>query len=275
MIDRICQRAATICLKLGNMGVTIKQKTQIVVKEFPRAMHDLYTLEGFEKCTKAVIANIKLLPHLFAIQGIFDECLKTLEAQKDLYYATQFINSICDFIHVNRQTGAMTWSRPKTNIRGAEVIDYGKIFTAIGSLFETCKFLQKQKIWAFTYCTRFANAFASVEIRGWKLDHIPVIQALSDKPKDIFVALSSAYEIRKILCNRSIQPILETENVLKGISSIGKIALIALGRQYYNYRFFAIIDFATQNASLVAYIYKRHNKRMERFNDPLGAAPAA
>ena len=49
-----------------------------------RAMYEVYSLDGFEKWSKALIADLRFLALIPGIGETFKECLKTVEAQKIL-----------------------------------------------------------------------------------------------------------------------------------------------------------------------------------------------
>jgi hypothetical protein len=263
-LNGIRERANSLYDTISHNGVAAKQGILVVGEEASRVMYDIYSLVGFEKWTKAVIADLKFLSLLPVINGVFDECIKTLEAQKDLYYATLFVGSTAECIKVTEkedQTKAYSFQLPKTNGH----TDIVKILYAIGNYLEMGKFLQKYQVYSFPLFTQVADRLASVKVfayRGdWRVDDLPVISTLCDKPKDFFIFLASGIEVYR--CSK--KPLLQFDNVLKATGSIGKMLLISLGRDFNKEWWFVGIDVITQHASLIAFLWKRHQESKERF----------
>jgi hypothetical protein len=280
-INRVGGAAAGACWGAIHTGITVKQGIQkgllVVGEGTSRVMYDIYSLDGFEKWSKALIANLRFASALFKLNGLFDECLKTLEAQKDLYYATLFIGSMKEFVGFDKTKGEYHFKLPARE----KLENLSKIFLAIGNFFETGKFLQKYKVLDFPLCTAVANRLASVQVftlrgKAYTVDDIPVLQTLCDKPKDFFIVLSSAIEIWrgtaiKIMAGKA-KTIFEVENLCKVVGSMGKIVLIAFGRHYSKFIWFSVVDVTTQDVSLYGFIYKRARERANRFERPVASA---
>lgn len=83
---------------VGNWVVEGRNYAVRLLTFLARAMHDVYSLDGFEKWSKVVGADLKFLNILPCCKGIFDDAIRAAEDQKNLYYATLFIGSMCDFI---------------------------------------------------------------------------------------------------------------------------------------------------------------------------------
>ena len=238
-----------------------------------RALHDIYSLEGFEKLTKSLIANLKLLSLIPCIKGIFDTCIDSLEAQKDLYYATMSIGCTAEFFGKD-DAGNWRFKLPKKDLIENAI----KILYLIGNYCETAKFFQRYKVFSFSTCTQLSNTFGNYSVFNWRLDDIPVIQTLFNKPKDFFIFTSSLLECIKCCCidgllaapAKGTTPAKETnwEGLIKVTSSFGKMVLIASGRNYNQFLWFAIADVITQLASLISLVYKRAVERERRFDNP-------
>ncbi len=267
--------AVGVCMGAINTGVAIERGVLAVGEGSSRVMYDIYSLDGFEKWSKALIANLRFLSLLPQLRGVFDEFLKTLESQKDLYYATMSINSLKEFIGETKVAGKTHYHfkfptrEIKVGRNKVEVVDSVKLLLAIGNFFETGKFLQKYKVYAFPLCSQVANRLASVKVfsyggKTYTLDTVPVLQTLTDKPKDFFIVLSSIIEIWR--CKD--KPLLDIENMCKLVGSTGKIVLITFGRISNKAIWFSVVDVVTQDVSLIAFIYKKHKDRERNFNRP-------
>ena len=266
MVNLIERVASTCCRGLSDAGVSIKKGCLFVVGEAGPTMSDIYSMEGFEKLSKALIADLKFVSLFPCIKGVFAECLATLEAQKDLYYANLFISSMTEFIKIDPTSGAKSFQLPKTR---EEEIDFVKILYAIGNFCEAGKFLQKYKIYSFALCTQFANRLGSMQVftlygQSWTVGDIPVLNCVCDKPKDVFIFIASGFEVWR--CKE--KNLLDWENAFKLAGSTGKILLIFFGRHYNKKVWFVVLDFVTQNASLFGFIVKRYKERQKRFNHP-------
>lgn len=234
---------------MHDKAVKIKKGILILLKEGSHIAFDICTLDGYEKLAKALIADLKFISLLPAMKGVFDECLKTLEAQKDLYYATMIINSTAEM-----------WEN-----KNQERSDPVKVLNAIGNFFETGKFLQKNEIYPFETCVEVANTMASTKVYGnITLNDIPVLGSICDKPKDLCVFLGSSIEIYRCIK----KPRLEWEFALKLTGSIGKVALTSLGKYYNKEWWFFAIDLITQNDSFLKRVVDQYTLRKRRFSSP-------
>ena len=265
-VDRIEQAAAygalyTIDTSIA-AGAEIKRALLPVGEGCSRAMHDIYSLDGFEKWTKAVIADLRFISLIPNVRGVFDDCIKTLEAQKDLYYATLFIHCTAeDFIDKEN----MRFKIPKL---ADGSIDKVKVLYGIGHYFEVLKFLQKYQVFSFSTATHLANKYGAIKVYRWRLDEVPVVMSLFDKPKDVCIFVASLIgnwlEFKKCRAAGTVS----FDNMVKFTGCTGKMILITFGKNYYHTWWFAVVDVLTQNASLIALIRKRSVERQRRFDHP-------
>lgn len=235
------------------MGRKIKTGAEIG----SRTVYVLFqSTDGIEKVTKAALSILKGSPVFFlTTKGLFDKCIKTLEVEKDVLYATQFIATLVTFIN----EGNLTFTYPNINGRP----DFAKIILGIGTFFELGQFLQKYQVLSFSLCSELANKYGSYQIfRDWPLDSIPVLRSVLDKPKDFFVFFGSLGEIIECFIRRQF----DVKDLLKIASSTGKMLIIFFGKEYGGIWWFALIDIATQHVSLAAYVYKCHLLWQEHFN---------
>lgn len=262
VIDRIKGMTYSTGMELINTGVKIKKGTLRVCEAGSLVLYDVYCLEGFEKLTKALIANMKFLSLIPSVKGVFALCLDTLNGQRDLYYGTMWVNSACDFIRFDPATQRYHCQLPRMKDK---TIDLFKILCAIGNLCETGKFLQRYEIYSFATCTRLANRLGGVKVwNSYTVADIPVLASLCTTPKDVCIFLASLVDLRKCWD----KPLLELENVLKITGNIGKLLLISLSLRYYQKPWFVLIDVITQNASLIAFFIKRCKERNNNFLFP-------
>lgn len=295
-IDRLSCAVDSACMEFINAGVTVKKGLLIVGEGTSRAMYEVYSLQGFEKWSKAAIANMRAIELIPYCKGIFSSCIKTIEAQKDLIYATLVFESTADFIKVTKTVDDATGEESTSysvrlprlpakdrdgyivkdeydNIVETDKIDWVKLFYGIGNPFETLYFLQKYKVVSFPLVSRVSTQVGAMKIftlsgEAWTFGDIPVLNCLVNKPKDFFVCIASGYSAYKCLRNRDFWA---PANLIKLTGSIGKIVLITSADYMLQKKYLvalAVIDVVTQNASLIGLLIKRREEREMRFNDP-------
>lgn len=272
-ISRIGSAADTLCMGFIDAGVAVKKGALWVGEEGSRAMYEIYSLEGFEKWSKAFIADLRCAALIPGLKDVVKNCLTTVEAQRDLIYATLVFGSTVDCIDIKNYSIQFPKENPKDPNSKVDVV---KTLYAIGNFFETAKFFQEYHVLDFPRCTQLANQLGSIQLfnfRGetWTYGNIPFLNCLCNKPKDLCVGIASFWTTYKCLKNPHF---LTWENMLKLTASIGKIILIGwadymLRKKYY--LALSVVDFVTNNASLFAFLIKRHNSRKDRLMDPTKA----
>ncbi len=282
-INRTVGSVASEIVNGVNYSVQSVHKGIIYVGEgSSRRLYDVYDLshDGFEKLTKAIISYLKLATMVLKLNGLFAGVLGTLEAQKDLYYATKFIGSLTNF--VDPKTLKFQW------IQGDGFFEkLNKLLYVIGDCLEPFKALQKHQVCSFETCTKIATQIGNYRLSFWpntRFEDIFVAGSLCDKPKEFFVFMASLLEIGRTLainpyCEKDATkrwaPLADRDTQLKLVGSVGKLLLIGLSRAYYKTLGFALIDFATQNAGLVRHSITLSKKREQRFKEPKSVAAAA
>lgn len=273
IISSIGSAADTLCMSFINAAVQVKTCVLWLGKKVSLAMKDVYSLEGFEKWSKAFIADLRIL-NLFNVN--IKNCLKTVEAQKDLIYATLIFGSTVEFFKPGKDKDGKKvygFQLPREKDGNVDVV---KFLYGIGNIFETLKFTQEYGLLSFPRCSQLANQLGSTKLfnfRGstWTLGDIPVANCWLDKPKDFFVFTAAFYNTGRCL---TVPVFFTIENILKLTGSIGKMTLITLApymlREKY-YTALSIVDFVTNNASLLAFLIKRNNDREKRLQDPTKA----
>jgi len=264
----------------------VKKGIRYVGEGPSRAAYDIYDLrhEGFEKWTKAAIANLKLIGRI-KHTNVFNAAIETLEGQKNLYYATKFIGSACDFIQRDKVTKKVSLTIPKYK----EGTNWVAVLYGIGNFLDTARFLQKHEVVAFQTVSRLGAAIGSIKIsylKDKRLDQIPVLSNVFYSPKDIFIFAASGIEISRFIKafvnvegetgedrTRKRKEILsDISTWLKLTGSIGKMILIGCGSRYGTAFWFTLVDVITQNAGLIRYWKDRSRDREVRFNNPAIAA---
>lgn len=259
------------CMGFIDTGVTIKKGLMVVGEVGSRAMYDVYSLEGFEKFSKAAIANMEAASLIPALNGAFSETLKTVKAQKDLIYATLIIGSMADFIKRNPD-GSMSFALPTIKESdGTTTYDYVKILYGVGNIFETGCFFQKYGVMQFPLCSKLASQLGAIKIFNMAIADIPVLNTWTDKPKDFFVFFASGYIVWRSYQRPINDDFWCLENLVKLTGGLGKMVLISsadfiAARKYMVT--LAVIDVATQNSSLLGLWLKRSREREKRMDDP-------
>ncbi len=294
-IDGLNDLAVAAYEGASKVGAVVKKGAYIAGREVSYIAHDLYSIDGLEKWTKAFISELRFLSRFDAISNLFAECLKTIEAQRDIYYATLFLGSMRDCIkridtkHADgRITTQYQLQFPRRD-DNPDKYDYAKFLSGIGNFCELGKFFQKQKIANFQFFTNLANQYGAVKVHGHRLEDLPVVCTLFDKPKDFFVFIASGInatgEFCKILqffqVNKKwtfhlavIWKNFDAVILCKFVGNIGKMGLIGFGPYYSHKMWFGVMDLAAQHASLLAYLIKMHKGRQNRFEHPQAAAAA-
>jgi hypothetical protein len=297
VINNVYNVTSALDRKINHAAIEVKKGVFYVGETAGNCMYDVYdlTYDGFDKLTKAAISNFKLITLVAPVGTLFKSVITTLEAQKDLIYATKFIGSITHFIgHRNKQNAdgrnihdghgdvvQETYFKWPTLIQG---------LYAVANFLELGKFLQKYNLVEFKEISRLANEVGSYQVSflGKRFDEIPLIGNVCNSPKDIFVFAASTIEnytliskifsvVRKAESGQHLQVLvnqLTLETMLKFAGSTGKMILITCARTSSKTKWFVVVDAITQNASLLKYFIDRAKGRAARFEHPR-TAPAA
>lgn len=264
-----------VFMGLIDAGVKVQKGILHVAEVSSRAMYEFYSLEGFEKGSKAGIANLRMLSLIPGLNKLFKGCIETLAGQRDIIYATLVFKSTADFIDVikDEETGQTTYSLKLPRDKKGD-IEWVKVLYGIGNPFETGKFCQKYGIYSFSMFTQWANQLGSVKLfqfkgQDWTIGNTPVLKASCNNPKDLFVFAASVYTVVKCLKNPNFWSL---ENLLKFAGSTGKMVLISSADYMLEKKYIialTIADVVTNNASLFAFWIKQNNEREKRFHNPI------
>lgn len=284
------QTSSNSSFQVGNFFKKIGKGISYFKDEASFALNDIYSIEGFEKLSKAMVANLRATSLIFACfisdseawRKAFHNTLLAFDLHKDLCYATLVFASTADFITTveNAETGKIEYKLQPPK-------DVVKLLYGVGNFFETGKFLQRCELLNFPLCSRIASQLGSIQLftlngQIWKFGNIPVLNSWCDRPKDFFVFNAAAYTTYKCWKNPTFYT---WENILKLISSIGKMALVASAdfllsnhskvkhrNQFNKYiLILTVMDVVTNNSALIGKFLKGSRERLERFNNPLKA----
>lgn len=266
--------------KTSDARAVIKKGVLIIGKEVSYVAYDIYSMEGFEKWTKASVANLELISCIPAMKGIFGECLKTLKDQKDLYYATMIFTSLRHLVgkeEIKDANDQVIGTRRcfqfprRDDDRPNSGYDWIKFWGVFANVCEVGKFIQKHKICSFERCSALASKYGAYEAFGYRLDRIPIVQRVFEAPKDVFIVMMSLIDLKRCYYEPGDYLI----KTCKVVGSLGKIGLISSGFYYNKHIGFRVLCVVTQNASLFGYLIKAYQGRQARFEHPQPAATAA
>jgi len=257
------------CMGVIDAGVAIKRGFLAGTEGSSRAMYEIYSLQGFEKGSKAAIANMRLLSYLPGCKGIFNKCIATVEAQKDLIYATMVFDSTADFFKWDRNANAYVLRYRDSQGH----IDWVKILYEAGNICETMSFLQRFELVSFPTISKFATQVGSTKLfslngEDYVYNDILLLNSTVNRPKELLIFIASLITAHKCFKEPMFWSI---ANLLKLTCNIGKIVLIPFGDYWFKNKVMiplTFFDVITQNASLLSYWLKCHTDREDRFNNP-------
>lgn len=243
---------------MGSYINSISNCAASVYKEVACALFEFSSIDGIERITKVAIPVLELAGELQGNSQMYKSCLKSLKDLKCDYYATKWIESLADF--TKKKSGKLEF----------KIADTQPFILAIANFCELGSFLQSHNVLSFSWCSKRAAQFGSCRV--WKtsltISEIPYIDTLCYRPKDFFIAISSAYDIcvalQKIygvLCCNEEDSLLEAG--LKITNSIGKILLIGLGKYYFYVPWFKILEISTGGVSVLSKVVKDRNTRLK------------
>ncbi len=272
LLDRLGYALDSSCMGMINAGVALKKGTLWMGEKGSRSAYDIYSLQGFVNTSKMLVANMRAISLIPRYKGVFDECIKSLEAQKEIFYATLAFESTADFIEEEVVDGKKRYRFAIPRDRNNE-IDWLKVFYGIGNPMDTLSFLHRNNVVRFNTLANLGASWGSFKIFGTAVNDIPVLTHTANRPKDFFIFLGSACQVYRCLIEPSF---FDTLNLLKFVSNIGKIVLIGRGDYWVKHKYFiplTIADVITQNSSLLTLFIRNERGRERRFNKPTPVAP--
>jgi hypothetical protein len=234
------EKSMFIINSYANTGSTIAYNSSIELAKklyivgFLNGVNKLYSISGFAKLNKALISNINLFfPN--EEQRTEKVAYQALKNYKDVFYSLLLVDTIEKFITFlkDRQITQLTDIRLKLP-RSHLIKTIKHILSAIGNLFETAKYFGISKAFCKPPQRLCAIAIALIEISQ---------------------IVGESFNLSRKITPRSLNEILNTENILKLSMSIGKLTLIYLGEEDQSYST-KVLDAFTQNVSFLSYLIK-------------------
>lgn len=227
-----------------------------------KSLYKIYSISGFEKLSKVIQATCELAPIIFKELGnTLEPIAKVAGDQKDLLYASMSFDSICNFITFE-EGKRIKFVRPTWAA-------LPKILNGIGSFFETGRFLKKYIGIQFSSFSKWATQLEGFTVNGIQPFAYRPFKALCYNPKDFFIFTASVIEIIQHI-DRFIRPVgntpteqkkarfkeISTSSLLGLAGHVGKLALIWFSGSHYHRTEYKILNFVTQNMSLLNFLIK-------------------
>ena len=260
---------------VSNSASTLRDVTSGCVGVIKQGVHNgayvlnsHYSPTGFLNIGKAAIASMRLHCALTG-SGFFNHAINHFEHQKNLLYTTMFFQDLGSFI-VKDASGRYSLRWPS----GDRLDSWAKVLNAVGNFLEMVRCamvyqLMGKPVLLTTVSDRLGNVPVRVPFFGsHRLERVPVLQTLVNKPKDLFIFSSSLLNLVRC-AERVAFPTNEKgrfwgqfswEDRFKLTSSIGKMVLISMGNWYGNRTWFRVADFITQWASEIKFVITVENK---------------
>lgn len=231
-----------------------------------RLLYEVQTLhkDGFEKFTKVLISNLKLLGHHTALHAHFRPLLPILEAQRSLYVCTRSIGSTADLFRAKKtriESSHMhryVFSLPK--VERTNRVDITKICNTVVNYLETAHFLIKHRIAHFSTVRAVFTSTSQVVVGSQEIGQIPGFHFFFQKPKEAIVVFKSLWDLGEMkFASRG-----ETSRITRLFrlaGNVGSLALITLGRRHPHTPQFALLDATLSNMGLLSFLLGRREAR--------------
>lgn len=241
---------------------------------------DIYSLDGFEKWNKALIADLEFISLIPRINGVFKDSLQTLGGLKDLYYATMIFRACEPFIEIDIHGKPIGLKLPKLRAEDGGGINFSLISLCIASVLDTAQFLNKCKLCKFAFYSKYIGPIGFYQFY-FQLNDIPVLQSLFDgRPKEFFIVSASCFDL--CLESKNLWKLIQIpeskrnifwsmqkwEALFKITASIGTIIGLSCYRKSMGQRWLIVTGLISYNAALFKFILTKYHKRIERFEFP-------
>lgn len=235
-----------------------------------RLLYDVQTLnkEAFEKFTKVMISNLKLLGHQPAFHSHFRPILPILEAQRALYVSTRFIGSTADLFPLRRfaEEHQHVFCLPRIGEAGR--LDVTKICNTIVNYLETAHFMIKHKIAHFSGVQSIFFRASQLVVGSREIGQVPGLHFFFQRPKEALIVFGSVWDMGEMAVSRGEES--RRKSFFRLAGDVGRLALIALGRLRPHTPQFALLDATLSNMSLISFLCDRSDAR-ERVKQPIRA----
>lgn len=274
MVNRIWQESI-------KSGYELKQALcTIFSKEGCRLISYINEPDAYEKFTKAMISNLEFLSLIPAINGVFDKCIGTLNALKDLYYTTLTIVACACFIEKDADGKPVGFQLPRHRAADGGGINWSAFFWSLSAFFDTAQFLRKHQIYEFAAYFTYITPLGNYSVY-FKLNEIPVVNTLFDgRPREFFIILASIADLVKDLKAgwklTGIQHeerdkfwiMKKWETLLKVSASTGRIIGMTCYRYFPGARWLVVVGLISNNANIFKIILGKERSRQEHLAFP-------
>lgn len=237
----------------------------------------IYSMDGFEKWTKALLAQLEFIALFPAVNSIFAKCKATIESEKDLYYASLTFGVFALLVKKDDQGNAIGFQLPQLKAEDGGGIDWSMLSLCIAAFLDTAQFCKKYDVLEFAFYSKTIGPLGGY----CHLNKIPVVQSLFDgRPKEFFIVTSSIID-----CTRALRrgwklwniPIDQRSNfwtmekwetLFQIGGSMGKIIGISCYRKYGGRTWLAIVGLIGTHSSLFKFMLSHHLKRLKRNEYP-------
>jgi hypothetical protein len=249
-------------------------------------LREIYSMDGFEKWTKALLSGLEFVVLFPAVKSIFAKFKDTIEWQKDLYYASLTFGVFEWCIERDDQGNAVGFQLPRKPRANGEGIlsDCSSFALCIAAILETAQFFKKYKVMEFAFYTKHIEPLGQIPLAGRNLNEIPVVQSLFDgKPKEFFTVVHAIFDFAiatmktKELWNERAHRNNDWKMkkwivLFEFVGSLGKIIGVACYRKFGGCYWLAFVGVIGTQAPLAKFVLSHHWKRLQR--NELPEAPA-
>ena len=238
----------------------------------------IYSLDGFENWTKAMVSNLEFLALVPTTKRLFAKCKESFDQQKELYYATLTFGVFNLLVKRDVHGNAIGFQLPKLKEEEGGGTDWSMLSLCIAAIFDSLQFCRKYNVLELAYYSKVMGPLGAY----CKINQIPVVQSLFDgKPKEFFIVLSSiidGYRGFKKLAQLWNCPTADRdrywtmqkwEAFFQIGASFGKIVGLACYRRYAGHVWLAIVGLIGSHSSLYYFMLSHHRRRMARNEFPV------
>lgn len=237
----------------------------------------VYSLDGFEKWTKAVLSTLEILYLYPRVNAVFESCRETFDMQKDLYYGTLAFKSYVCLFKKDAAGNFIGFQLPRRKVSEGGGINWSLLSLCFVSLFDAAQSLKKYQVLEFAWYSRYICPLG----QHFYLNQIPYIQSFFDeRPKEFFIVAASFVDLYRDVkkgCllwyvpngNRdSLWTMRKWETLLNVSSSLGKIVGIGCYRVLRGEAWLIAVSVIGNNAPFIRFLIENHRKRIEREAHP-------
>lgn len=235
-------------------------------REFCAILSDFYKTPNLQILVKAAISNMEMLSRIPSIQGVFTEALVHLGTLKLLHNVTMVFGSFPLFFKINSDK-TVSLQLPQKEAGGG--LDVAKLMYSLGGFCGLFRYLHKMHVVHFDRLAMLGSTFGNLRtfsINGQQLfvKNTIFLAGLCESPQETFFLIASSVELYRWLkgaTSENSKKYFEFEFLLKVTASFARVVCISCVRHFKGHWFLIILDFAGQNATLIAFIVRRKKER--------------